>query len=202
MKHKLFASRFFRDRRGVAAVEFALILPMMLVLLLTSVEIISFLQADRRVENTASSLADVVSQDDDVKNAELRGMWHALSPLIFPDDANDLDVRITAIAFDSDGDPAVSWCETCGGFDGTACHESEFQDIPNGAALDDGDFPDAMRAPSTTVVRVETTFLYRPRLAFFFLNSGGGLESDTTAKSLAHTSYRRARTVDVIARTS
>ncbi|MET0182273.1 MAG: TadE/TadG family type IV pilus assembly protein [Caulobacterales bacterium] len=194
------AHRFLTDRSGLAAVEFALILPMMLVLLLGSIEIISFLQADRRAENTAVSLADVVSQDDEITNAELTGIWAALEPLEFPDDARDLDVRITSIAFDASGDPTATWAERCGGIDNNVCGVSQFSAINDDTDLDASDFPEDMRVPSTTLVRVELDYEYTPRLAFFFLEDGFRLGHDNAPRTLKHVAFRRARLSDEIDR--
>ena len=53
------------DERGVSAVEFAMLLPLMLTLYLGAVEISQGIGADRKVTLTARTVADLVSQVDE-----------------------------------------------------------------------------------------------------------------------------------------
>ncbi len=195
-------NRFAGDRKGLAAVEFALILPMMVLLLLGSVEIVNILQSNRRAENTAASLADVVSRDTEVSNAEVAGLWAAATPLMFPDNPVGLDVRITSIQFDATRQGRVVWSERCALMGGGACGSSGFSQLMPGAMIPNAEMPDAMRLPSTSVVRVETSYRYRPRMGFFFMNGNGSLRRDGTDRTLRHAAYRRSRLVDPIPRVS
>ena len=54
--------RFSADRRGLAALEFALIAPLMVLVLFGSVELTELLATNRRAENTTASVADVISR--------------------------------------------------------------------------------------------------------------------------------------------
>ena len=62
---------FHRDERGVSAVEFALLAPFMIALYLGSVQLTLGLTADRKVSQVANSVADLVTQDDFVTDADL-----------------------------------------------------------------------------------------------------------------------------------
>ncbi len=53
---------FSRDTRGVAAVEFALILPLLLLLYIGSVEATLLYTTDRGVATIASTVADLVAR--------------------------------------------------------------------------------------------------------------------------------------------
>src|SRR5690606_8831953 len=55
--------RFLRDRQAVAAVEFALILPLLLTLYFGTVEAASLYSVDRRVATVASTMADLISRE-------------------------------------------------------------------------------------------------------------------------------------------
>ena len=57
--------RFGRDRRGVSAVEFAFIAPVMIGLYLGCVEISDGVGADRKVSLTAAALANLTAQATD-----------------------------------------------------------------------------------------------------------------------------------------
>jgi Flp pilus assembly protein TadG len=194
--------RFARDRKGLAAVEFALIAPMMVLLLLGSVEIVNILQTNRRAENTAASLADVVSRDTEVSDQEVAGLWAATTPLMFPDTPVGLDIRITSIRFDSTRQGRVVWSERCALMNGGGCGASGYSQLMANAIVANSEMPSEMRVPETSVVRVETTYRYRPALGFFFMESTGALRRDGLERTLRHVAYRRSRLVDPIPRVS
>jgi Flp pilus assembly protein TadG len=58
--------RLVRDRRGVAAVEFAVIVPLMLVMFFGTVEFSSGVAVDRKVSLVTQELADLVSRSPSV----------------------------------------------------------------------------------------------------------------------------------------
>ena len=54
--------RFARENKGVAALEFAIIAPLLMVpLLLGTVDLIDVMGANKRAQNAAASIADVVA---------------------------------------------------------------------------------------------------------------------------------------------
>lgn len=61
------------DRRGIAVIEFALILPVLLLLLLGSVDLVVWLEHWFRVEQTASAVANLVAQADAVDSTSFGG---------------------------------------------------------------------------------------------------------------------------------
>lgn len=183
------ARAFARARDGLAAVEFALIAPMMVVVLIGSVEIINMLQADRRLENAAASVADVISRDNSIDNTEMAGILGAIDPLMFPDPGTDVDVRITAIMINSSSSARVVWCDTRG---------TTYPPIASGAQV--SGLPDGMMRAGTSIIRVETSFSYVPRLGFMTVDRNRNLDKSVASRVLRHTAYRRSRLVDPIPR--
>lgn len=180
---------FVRARDGLAAVEFALIMPMAALLLIGSVEIVNLLQADRRLENTATSVADVLSRDNSIDNTELAGVFAATDALMFPDDGDDVDLRITAILIDDDDSASVVWSDVRG---------TTFPELSSGTSVDG--LAATMMRPGTSLIRVEAAFAYRPRLGFFLLDDHRRMSRDTVERNLRHTAFRRSRLVDPIPR--
>jgi len=58
-----FLQRFHKSEDGVSAIEFAFILPVMVVMFLGVVEVSNYVMAARRVASVASTAADLVAQD-------------------------------------------------------------------------------------------------------------------------------------------
>lgn len=169
--------RFAGAKHGLAAVEFALLAPMMIVLLFGSIEIIDALGANRRAQNVASSLADVTARDTEISGTELTGLWAATNILMFPESGR-LDVRLTSVTIQSATVASVFWSEQNNGF---------IADRSDGSRVT---LPAAMMVPGSSVIMAETVYNYTPPLAFLF----------PAATTMRHTAYRRSRVVDPIPR--
>ncbi len=181
--------RFAHARAGLAAVEFALILPMMVMVLFGAVEVVNLLEADRRLENTAASVSDVLSRDNSVDNTEMNGVMSAIDPLMWPDSGSHVDLRICSIIINSTSDARVVWCDTRG---------SEYPPLAANAVV--GGLPTAMMRAGTSLIRVEAAYPYHPRFGFFLLDERRHMDRDTRERNLKHTVYRRSRLVDPIPR--
>ncbi|MDP3544744.1 TadE/TadG family type IV pilus assembly protein [Phreatobacter sp. HK31-P] len=110
-----------RDRRGVSAVEFALILPLMVTLFLATVETTQGLQADRKVSLAARTLSDLSSQATVISNTDMSNIMDATADIIAPFAMTQAQVVVTGIQTDILGVSRVVWSDarnttryTCG----------------------------------------------------------------------------------------
>ena len=55
-------ARFADDRRGVSAIEFAVVLPMLVMLMLGGIQLVTYVNATRKVELVAQSISQMLSQ--------------------------------------------------------------------------------------------------------------------------------------------
>lgn len=172
--------RFGKEKSGLAALEFAIIAPLLMVpLLLGSVDLIDVLGANTRAENATASLADIVARDTEVSNAEMAGMWDALDILMFPNSPGTMQMRITSISVENATTARVVWSEGHGGMTARTAGST--------IALDN-----RMMTPGTSVILAESDYTYSTPLGFLFQNQ----------VHLTHTAYRRSRLVDPIPRVS
>jgi Flp pilus assembly protein TadG len=135
---------FARDARGVSAVEFALIAPVMLALYLGAAQMTAALNADRKVTGAANAVADLVAQDDFVTDGELDDIYAASDAIVFPNDPADLALRITSIRMDADGEVFVDWSE------GRGLSARGQDEVP--------ELPDGLLAPMNSIVMVEAQY--------------------------------------------
>lgn len=78
------AGRGWRDRRGVAITEFALVLPVLMTLLYGAIEITRYIFITQKVEKLAHTVADVTGQSDKVSITQLEQMMAATSDIMNP----------------------------------------------------------------------------------------------------------------------
>lgn len=95
-------SRFTRAQKGVAAIEFALLLPLLVFLMLGSVDLLRFLRIERQLTLAASSIANMLSQRQVGDTTILNFDFDALQ-LHFP-----LSVSQTGQYYDKIGHQATS----------------------------------------------------------------------------------------------
>lgn len=76
--------RFRKDHGGLAAVEFAFLLPVLLTLFFGVVEVSAGLGARADVNNVASTSADLVAQASNISNADMQNVFAAASAILYP----------------------------------------------------------------------------------------------------------------------
>lgn len=104
-----------RCRSGIGAVEFALIAPFLFALYLGGTEISMAVTINRKVEHTASTINDLVTQAQSLSQTDLEGIYQIATSLMAPYSARGLKIRVTSVNIDSRGVAKVSWsCPTTG----------------------------------------------------------------------------------------
>ncbi len=105
---KRLVRRFLAERGGVSAVEFALILPLMLVIYAGCSEVTTALVIDRKVSRAASTISDLVAQQTSVSTTLMNGIFDATAAIIEPYDASIAKVLVVVIDIKSSGQ-TVAW---------------------------------------------------------------------------------------------
>ena len=90
-------SCFWRDRRGVGAVEFALIAPLLLMIYITVFELTIGLSVSKRVARASGAIADLVTQQPSVSKSSLAEMMNVAQSIFVPYGASDISLDITGI---------------------------------------------------------------------------------------------------------
>ena len=76
--------RFARAESGMAAVEFSLILPIMVVLWIGGVEVTQGLSIDRRVNSLAAGVGDLVARTKTLTYAQVAAIFNLAPGAMFP----------------------------------------------------------------------------------------------------------------------
>lgn len=168
--------RFARDRGAVSAVEFALILPIMITLYFGCVELSDGIIADRKVTSMTSAIGDLVAQAATIEDAEMANIFEAASSIMAPYSADPIKLVVTHVTVDEDGKGIVDWSD---GYNKTGYSPGSILDIPEGLAAED-----------TTLVVAEGEYLYTPIFGKIV----------TSQITLSDTFYLRPRTTDEIRR--
>src|SRR5690348_8653424 len=88
---------FAADQRGVSAVEFAVLLPLMLTMYLGGVEISQAVSADRKTTLVAHTVGDLTAQASNVTTADMSNVLNAGAAVAYPFSSSNLQVTVTSV---------------------------------------------------------------------------------------------------------
>lgn len=146
-----------RDTRGVSALEFALVLPIMISMYIGAVEFSHALTVDRRVTSVASAAADLVAQSKQASSATVQDTFTAANSIMLPYSTTPITIVLTSVEADQNNDTTVAW--SCG---------------LNAAAHADGSaftLPTGLTQPFSSIIVAEVTYSYTPPIGEFISGS-------------------------------
>jgi hypothetical protein len=116
----MFASyrRWRNDNRGVAAIEFALAVPILLSLFLGSIDILRAMLFHQKVEKIAYAMADLTTQQDQLTRAMMDDYYEAPGKIMEPFTFGSSGLVIITSVYRDVGDPVsgkVRWRDSGGG---------------------------------------------------------------------------------------
>lgn len=98
-----------KDNRGVSAIEFAIIFPVLITLYMGVAELTQGLTIDRKVTQISSSVADLVSQEKVMNSGELSDIYMAAEQIVLPYDKSPLIIIVSSVSIDASGNATVDW---------------------------------------------------------------------------------------------
>lgn len=154
-----FLKRLARDRRGVSAVEFALIAPALIAFYFGMAEVTQALLAERRAGHAAAAIGDLVAQSSQVSTSDLTDIFSIAQTIMlpYPADSTKLKMRITSLTANSSGVAKVDW--------------SKGQGMTDLVAAATVTVPSGLMTSGQSVVMSEVTYEYDSPVNFFMPNA-------------------------------
>jgi Flp pilus assembly protein TadG len=149
--------RFAGECRGISAVEFAMLLPVMMTLYLGTVEASQGIGADRKVKLTAYTLADLATQYTNITDADISNILNAGSAIIAPYSAANLQETVSELSINAQGVATVVWSNT---LNGTALTIGQAVTVPASLAV-----------PNTYLIYAQTQYSYNPTYGYVMVGT-------------------------------
>ncbi len=177
---RLSALALIGDRRGVAAIEFAMIVPIMLVMFFGVVEFTSAIAVDRKVTLMARTLSDLTSQSNTVGDSDMANFFAASNGIMTPYDSAPVKATITELYVDPTTHRArVRWSRAFQGGAAQPAHQvGDVVSIPSALAID-----------GTYLIFSEVKYLYTPAVGYVMAKAG------ITLSDVAYTRPRQSACV-------
>lgn len=145
--------RRFRDARdGVAVVEFAMALPVLLVAYCGMVDVAQLVMTNRKVTQLTSTLSDLTARLQTASVSEIDNIFAAASTVLLPYDARKASMVISSVIVDSAGNGRVCWSS------------SSPPDTPKPARGARVTLPDSAKVPNTSVIMASASYRFTPIL--------------------------------------
>lgn len=142
-------TRFLGASSGVAAVEFALVVPFLLVVYAGSVELLDGIGINRQVALTASTVANLVAQYTTISaSSQLPDVLNASAQILAPHPVASATVTVSCISIDGAGKATVTWSKS---LNGTARTAGQVVTLPA-----------QLTSPNSNIILGEATYAYRP----------------------------------------
>jgi Flp pilus assembly protein TadG len=170
--------RFWRDRRGASAVEFALIAPVLIVMYCGMAEFTQAMMAQRRLTNITSSIGDLTAQASQTGPARTTDIFTIGAIIMSPFPTGGLKMCLASVVSDANGKAMVAWSQA------SAAGMAECP--TKGAVLTD--VPVAVLPAGKSVILSRTAYVYSSPIQFML----------PRPLTFTRTLYLRPRRVDAV----
>lgn len=174
---RTFARRFRSSISGVSAIEFAIILPLMVTMFLGMAEVSNYIEMSRRAASLASSAADLVAQEATVDTGDINDVFATMAIIGSPMNAGSIRIAITSVVADADGvTNRVAWSDA----------KNRTARTVN-SVVSSAEFPSGMLLAFQGAIMVEVEYPFTPMFT--------GIIPSSTLRSTFYLKPRRSLTV-------
>ncbi len=149
--------RFASSTRGIAAVEFAFVLPVLAVIFLASTDGGRAIAIYMKVRAATYTVDAITNQYANIHDTDMQGILGATAKVLAPYSTGPLAITVSQVAIDSKGKATISWSDSQGG---TARSVGSPMTVPTN-----------LNVPSSYLVFGEVTYSYQPLFGYFGDNS-------------------------------
>ena len=162
--------RLWPETRGAAAVEFGFLAPLLLLMLLGTIEVARAINIDRHFSQATNTAGDLVAReeylgtDKDNAKANLKSMMDSIGHIMQPYDTKDLKLGVFSVRVDPDNpdETRVEWQYSFNG-----------EEVP--ATCDLYALPAGLLSEGASVIVVTSTYLFKPLFADFVPGISGNM---------------------------
>lgn len=168
-----------RDGSGLAAIEFAIILPLMLVMFFGTVEFSSGIAVDRKITLVARTLSDLTSQTaKSVDDNAVTNNFAASASILTPYDVTPVSPTISELYVDDNKIAKIQWSKSAS----VAMSSGSPQVTLRASGHNVGDviaIPSTLAIPKTFLIWSEVDYRYTPSVGYVMGKTGVNLHDES-----------------------
>ncbi len=168
---------FARERRGVAAVEFAFVAPIMIVLFIGTLELSNSISTSRKLSRLSSTLADLITQGQRLTTSDVDAIMDVSSKIMYPYE-DQVKMVITGIQI-SNNKATVVW--------------SRARNASPYSAGQNYEVPSKIKTNNTFLVAAKVSTSYKPTVGWIHYEPPTGISFTTTPIEMNEEIFLRPR---------
>ncbi len=186
IRFRTLLANVFSDRRGVAALEFALIVPLLMTMYFVTMEVSQAIEVNKKVSRVGDMIADLITQQQATSKSEVEAIMRIGEATLQPYNRSQPSITVTAIQITDEATPKVqvAWSRklVAGVFS-------------NGeVAGSTTTVPAALKIKGSFLVRAESSLSYEPVITWAASSKPAlGLAAAFDGISMKETYYLRPR---------
>lgn len=142
------------DRRGVAALEFALVVPLLLSMYFVTMEVAQAIETNKKVSRVGSMVADLITQQQAITKAEVEAIMAIGEATLQPYNRSKPSISVTAIQITDETTPKVKVVWSRKLVNGTFSIDATKDSITT--------VPTALKIKGSFLIRVKSSLDYKP----------------------------------------
>jgi Flp pilus assembly protein TadG len=143
---------FLAATEGVAAVEFAMLMPLLLLVLFGTLEIGTAIVIKGKLRNAVSTVTEITNQYNTIQNSDMTTILSAAAAIITPYSISNTSIVISEITINNQGSATITWSDT---LNGTARTTGSSITVPSGIAI-----------ANTVLLLGEVSYVYTPAFGY------------------------------------
>jgi Flp pilus assembly protein TadG len=181
------------DKSGIAAIEFAMIVPIMLLMFFGTLEFSSAVAVDRKVTLIARTLSDLTSQATSVADTDLTNFFTASISILTPYSPTPTKATISEIYVDSNKIAKIQWSKAATIASG-ATQATLATSARSAGDVVTGLVPPALLVKQTSLIFSEVRYLYVPTVGYV-TNTGLMAQAGVNLNDVAYSRPRQSACV-------
>jgi len=153
-----YAYALISDRHGIAAVEFAFVVPLLLSLYFVTMEVSQAIETNKKVSRAGSMVADLITQQQTIKATEVDAVMKIAESILQPYNRSTGKIFITAIQVTDEASPQVLVVWSRKYVDGVGKPDVVKDTVTT--------VPDALNTKGAFLIRVVSELDYKPMITW------------------------------------
>lgn len=142
--------RFRDERDGVAAIEFAMVLPVMLAAYVGMVNLAQMVMTNRKTTQLALALSDLTSRVQTVSPTDVSDIFKASETILLPYDSSKASMIVASVVIDANRKARICWASS---YPDAKAAPARGAEVP---------VPDSIRIANTSVIMAQASYTFTP----------------------------------------
>jgi Flp pilus assembly protein TadG len=181
-----------RDQRGVAAIEFAFIVPILLCMYFMTMEISQAIETNKKLGRAGNLVGDLITQQAEISSSEVDGILRIGEALLQPYNRTYPTITVTALDIGTNSDTKAAEAKVLWSRKMEWSPDTKTVTFTKGGTTN-VTVPQTLLVAGTFLIRVDAALNYKPVLLYAAQGTAMGVPSAFDSIAMGETYFMRPR---------